>query len=162
MAHSLQTILQPLGRFRSLPSLLGQFMLAFVLLVSGCSQPLKVHAVIASAARDAIDAAGGELIKEVNADIIEIEQSHQDVDHRIAVLRESVAPAESAYRAAVAARVAYTNAIWAALERGDDKLAADTPAALLSAFRALQDVGSAFGFKVPDPPESLVKLLEGS
>lgn len=131
---------------------------------AACAGGLHTHARLAALSGELIDAAGAEIEREAQEDADQIRDSDlsaKDVATRMDALQETFEPLEAAYSAAKNAHASYVAAIWAALERGEDKLGANAGRALLSAWRALAEVGDAVGVNVPSPPPALVQAIGG-
>jgi homoserine dehydrogenase len=127
---------------------------------------VKTHAQVASASADLLTGIGAAIDAERLADLEAARAQVQPGDadsieeRREETLVVQFEPVMSAYEAAQAALLDYTTAIATAIAQGKSVLASNKAAALLAAWKSLNDIGEALGVQVPDPVTKLEQLAK--
>lgn len=132
-------------------------MAGLLAMLSACSMSLKQHALVAVAAGDAIDALGAHLQSEADSDY-EAAGGDAATPEAIAALHAIYGPLREKYDRARETADAYHKRISEAHSRGDKHLAAVEARKLLDQWRSMQDLGTALGVDVFDPPAVLIKI----
>ena len=135
---------------------------------SACAVTMRNHAQVASVAADLLTAADKAIEAERVADVRQFraetpaDESPFVTERRMQKLQSNFAPIMQAYQEARTALFDYETAVTKAIAAGQDSLAAEPAAKLVSAWQKVAELGDSVGVAVPPPPPALIQMAGGS